>query len=363
MQFDVVIVSKFQIASPNLGVSKAYDQMIQSINNLGLTVCLLTEGKLYSSKNLSPLLTIVTIPAGRKSIKTVFEMGIPHPISFWLAEARKYLGLGTFVIAPIVGMQTSIFASPKSQGQKFIATLHTPYSRTTPLGFIYHRIQKRSLKYSDIDIANSKTIVEKLKLENIKKVNVIPHAADVQKVLLAKQDSLKIDPIWIGTFTHRKGVDRLARFVLLNRRFSNVRIVWSKSKFDYVWYFIFNSFSKMGWCELHSNLTETELIQMLLNSSCLISTTRFESFGLTLVEAAGTGTGIVGMSAPGVIETLPESSGGSIYFSNVKDLSRYFRESTSQKKIEILGINAAEYIGKVYSFERVSMLWSKVLDM
>ena len=44
--FDVVVISRHQMSYPKLGVSKAYDLMIQSMTSQGLRVCLVAEGEM-----------------------------------------------------------------------------------------------------------------------------------------------------------------------------------------------------------------------------------------------------------------------------------------------------------------------------
>jgi glycosyltransferase involved in cell wall biosynthesis len=359
--FDVVVISKFQISAPWLGISKAYDQMIQSMNRQGLSVCLVTEGEKFSSMVISPLLTVKRVPASTKRIKSLMTMPIPHPTSFWLSEIVEFLNLGAVVVAPIVGIQTAVFRIPKSGNQKFISTLHTPYSNWTPWGFIFQLIQKKTLSYSDIEVANSKTIVRRLKLENSMTIRIIPHSNQSGKRFATDETQLKKDPIWIGTLTHRKGVNRLALLVFLIRKKTKLRIIWSSSKFDLFWRLVLKKFAKFGWCELEQNLTEDELSAALANASCLISTTRFESFGLTIIEAARAKTGVVGIRAPGVTETLPESTGGAIYFTNVREVSKYLHGKSSENEFENLGNNAASYVETTYDFDKISKLWHQVL--
>lgn len=360
--FDVVVFSRNQISAPRLGISKAYDQMIQSMNSLGLKVCLIAEGKIFSSTRVSPLLTVKRVPPSKKRIKSLLKIGIPHPISLWLSEAIDYMNLGSFIVAPIVEMQTAIFRIPRDGLQKYISTLHTPYSTSTPWGYIYNLIQRDTLNYSDIEIANSKTIIAKLKIENTKNVALIPHSNSLGSTFNLSETPVKKGLVWIGTFTFRKGVDRLAVLVFLNRKNSNLRIVWSKSKFDLFWRWIFSRFAKVGWCEILTCLTEDELSMVLSNSSCLVSTTRFESFGLTIIEAARLKTGVVGIRAPGVIETMPEYTGGAIYFSNMTEVSRYLQLKSGLDDFENLGINAANYVEKTYDFDSILKLWRQVLS-
>lgn len=360
--FDVVVFSKYQISAPRLGVSKAYDQMIQSMNSIGLKVCLVAEGETLSCTNVSPLLVIKRVPSSNNRVKSFLKVGIPHPVSFWLAEAKDSMNLGTFVVAPIVGMQTAIFRFPKDGNQIYISTLHTPYSRKTPWGFIYSLIQRDTLNYSDIEIANSNTIIEKLKIENAARVAIIPHSNPLGGAFDLSETPVKRNPVWVGTFTFRKGVDRLAILVFLNRKNTKLRIVYSRSKFDLFWRWVFNCFAKAGWCEIVNDLTEGELSMIFSNSSCLVSTTRFESFGLTIIEAARLKTGVIGIRAPGVTETLPEPTAGAIYLSNIIKVSRYLKIDSNKVDFVKLGKNAANYVEKTYDFERISKLWKQVLS-
>lgn len=360
--FDVVVFSKYQISAPNLGVSKAYDQMIQSMNCMGLKVCLVTQGETNSYTNVSPLLAVKRVPSSNKRFKSLLKVGIPHPVSFWLSEAIDSMHLGTSVVAPIIGMQTAIFRFPKNGDQKYISTLHTPYSTKTPWGFIYSSIQRSTLKYSDIQIANSYTIIEKLNIGSAERVAVIPHANPLGSAVALCERPMKKNPVWVGTFTSRKGVDRLAILVVLNRKNTKIRIVWSKSKFDLIWRWIFNCFAKAGWCEILNNLTEAELSTLYTNSSCLVSTTRFESFGLTIVEAARLKTAVLGIRAPGITETVPESSGGAIYLNNVIGVSRYLQKEFNLEEFEKFGKNAANYVERTYDFVSISKLWNQVLS-
>ena len=111
-----------------------------------------------------------------------------------------------------------------------------------------------------------------------------------------------------------------------------------------------------------NDLTEAELSMIFSNSSCLVSTTRFESFGLTIIEAARLKTGVIGIRAPGVTETLPEPTAGAIYLTNIIKVSRYLKIDSNKVDFVKLGKNAANYVEKTYDFERISKLWKQVLS-
>ncbi len=359
--FDVIVVSKFQISAPHLGVSKAYSQLIESLTKLNLRVCIITEGKFFSVIELNPHLSIKVIPPSKRRIASMINLRLPHPGAAWLSEAKKHLGSGSFVVAPIVGMQTVIFKGEKRNFQRYFATLHTPYSMRSPLGILFFYIQKRSLKFADLVVANSQTILKKLKLDESQAV-VIPHPY-ISEVLPFKKDLNTLStPIWIGSLTYRKGVDRLTLLMLLTRGRAKIRVVWSKSRFDFLWIPALKFFEYLGWCQLEHELSEIELRKRISEAYCLVSTSRFESFGLTLIEAARENTGVIGVSAPGIVETLPENSGGALYFSNILKLASILKVTLNLEKYNLLGVNASKYVEEKYSPLRIMEIWKEIIE-
>jgi len=359
--FDVIVISRLQLKAPNLGVSKAYEQMISSLNSLGLSICLIAEGEQLTRERVSPLLSIISVPTSKGKLAAIWKMGIPHPVASWLIEIQEYLQLGRIVIAPIVGMQSSIFKTSKLSGQLYVSTLHTPYSQKTFLGNIYFRIQKKSLELTDINIANSTTVVNKLGINWTNKIAVIPHSIGMGSKVLNESAVNRKSPIWIGALSYRKGIDRLIALILLSRGEIRIKVVWSKSKIDFPWRVLLKILAKLGLCELFNQISEEELKLMIRKSSCLISTSRFESFGLTLIEAAEIGIGIIGINAPGVTETLPEISGGAVYFDSIRKTSSYLMTHNCEDDLVILGKKAAIYVENQYGFTVVSKLWEKTL--
>lgn len=360
--FDVIVVSRFQISAPNLGVSKAYSQLIKSLTELNLRVCVITEGKSFNVIDLSPLLSIKVLPPSKRRLDSIINLRMPHPGAVWLSEVKRCLSSGALVIAPIVGMQTVVFNGEKGDYQRYIATLHTPYSKHSPIGFLYFWIQKRSLKFADLIVANSHTILKKFELEESKTVVVIPHPYMSEVIPAQKDISTSSSPIWIGALSYRKGVDRLVRLILLTRSRTKIRIVWSKSKFDFLWIAVLRSFEYLGWCQLDHDLSEVELRNKISDAYCLISTSRFESFGLTLIEAARENTGVIGVIAPGIVETLPEHSGGAVYFKKVKDVATTLKAELNLEKYKLLGVNASNYVEEKYRPVRILELWRENIE-
>jgi len=67
------------------------------------------------------------------------------------------------------------------------------------------------------------------------------------------------------------------------------------------------------------------------------------------------------ISAPGVIETLPASSGGAAYFKNVTEMNRFLK-STEKSDLVQMGHSAYSYCKKKYGLQEISTMWKKLID-
>jgi hypothetical protein len=83
---------------------------------------------------------------------------------------------------------------------------------------------------------------------------------------------------------------------------------------------------------------------------------------MTLVEAASHGRGTIGIRAPGVSETLPESSNAAVYFERVREMLNYVQSSSFEERVLILGSNAESYTNLKYNKETISRLWNNLID-
>jgi hypothetical protein len=82
---------------------------------------------------------------------------------------------------------------------------------------------------------------------------------------------------------------------------------------------------------------------------------------MTLVEAASHGRGTIGIRAPGVSETLPESSNAAVYFERVWEMLNYVRSSSFEGRVIVLGSNAQSYTNLMYNKETISRLWNNLI--
>ena len=345
---------------PHLGISRAVEQISQVFLKLGHSVCILAEGPLYQVSKIGSQLTVISLPSDRHRFKSMILLGVPHPVSSWLSTTKEYLPQGRIVVSPVVGLQSLIFKKSHSANYLKVITLYTPYSKYSPLGILYFVLQRKSLAFADIVVGNSKTILDKFKVSESNRVRVIPNFNSLPISPASKTDLLKYDFIWIGSLTLRKGVDRLLHFLIINRGAKSVQVIWSKSRFSFFPLLILRILEEKGWCKTQSAISDDELSTLIADSKALLSTTRFESFGMTLVEAASHGKGTIGIRAPGVLETLPEISAGAIYFKKISEVSKYLKSINFDETTRLLGSNAKRFNSLKYNKALISLLWNNL---
>jgi glycosyltransferase involved in cell wall biosynthesis len=360
--FDVILVSRQHLSNPHLGISRAVEQVSNILLKMGLSVCILAEGATGTISDKATALTIITVPSQRINLKSMFIMGIPHPVAGWLLLSREYLDLAKIVISPVVGLQSLIFKKSVVPGNTKIITLFTPYSRYSLLGLFYFKLQKKSLENAEIVIGNSRTILQKFLVKESEGVVVIPNLSSIPMEFRERNQNKEYDLVWIGALTLRKGIDRLFYLLARNKGKKSIQVIWSKGRFAAFFLIVLRTFEKRNWCNLVSNIPDSQLSEILLKSRILLSTTRFESFGMTLVEAASLGVGTVGISAPGIVETLPESSEGALYFDKLSELAKYLKNDNLDEMSIILGKNAHEFVKTRYSESVISSYWSQVVS-
>ena len=360
--YDVILISRQHLTDPHLGISRAIEQVSEIFLKMGLSVCLIVEGETGILKSDATALTIRKIPPQRISLKSMLVMRIPHPVSSWLLLSREYIQQGKIVISPVVGLQSMIFKDKSKVNNIQVITLFTPYSNYSLLGLLYFRMQKKSLKNAHMVIANSRTILQKFSLKESEDVIVIPNLSSMPIEYGVGDKKREYDLVWIGSLTFRKGIDRLFYLLVKNRGRKSIHVIWSEGRFSRFYLVVLRSFEKRNWCKLITNIPDSHLSEILSKSKILLSTTRFESFGMTLVEAASLRVGTVGISAPGIVETLPESSEGAIYFNKPSELANYLKQDNLDKTSSSIGKAAQEFVKSRYTESILSKHWSKVIS-
>jgi glycosyltransferase involved in cell wall biosynthesis len=343
----VLLLSKEFLSRPQAGISVYTRNLARLLTDMGETCTILVCGPEGIQFNNDLNVWIISVEKSSEIILSMFEFRTPHPVAGWLKSAYEVASRYSIVFAPIVELQSRIFI--KSFSGKTIASLHSPYGHFLPWNLIFRILQNRSIALSNFVVANSSAILDEFQLNETISIQKIPHVAFVETRVQPISENAGL--VWIGTLTWRKGVDRLLR-LLFSQKNSNIVVIYSRSRFDFISNKILIFFGRR--CTLKINISSEELNQILDMSRALITTSRFESFGLVLSEAASRGRGIVGFRAPGVTETIPESCGGGIYVDNLKDLVDLTGNDKKNNDWTELGFQAQQYVRFHYSSAKIS---------
>ena len=359
---DVFLVSRHQRTSPHLGISRSISELSTVLQYLNLKVCIISEGEDFEVRNSTSSLVELDIPKEPRILWSMWQLKLPHPVAAWIKNISLEFIDHAIIIVPVVGLQSYFLSMLTSPNLNKIATLHTPYSKSTPTGMLFFYLQKKTLRSADYIIANSNTICEKYETPASDRVWVIPHYVEAHESRLESSDSPRtgLRYLWIGALTLRKGADRLIRLIILGKRRVPIDVVWTRTRFSMPFELCLRFFNKLNWVNLHNRLSKRELDEIIEESSGLISTSRYESFGMTIVEAASHSKGLIAMYAPGIIETLPETSNGAMYFAKVSQLNKYL-EDASVKELSVLGRNANEFYNTHYGLIPISLRWDQIL--
>lgn len=360
---DVFVIARHQKLHPNLGISRSIRDLVAALQFSNMKVCLITEGDEIEVLQLNEGLFQLSIPKNSATLLAMWKLRLPHPVAAWIQRLELEIDFRGIVIMPVVGLQSMLCSSSSTRNAKKIVTLHSPYSKWSPIGALYFYLQKNSLNYADFIVANSNAIGKKFDIAEGMTICNIPHHVKRINIISTKNGANEHESmrfLWIGSLSHRKGTDRLLRLLLLNAKRNKIDIVWSKTRFSIVYEITLKFLSRAGWVKLHTNLADNQLTELIQVSNGLLTTSRFESFGMTIVEAGLLAKPLIGISAPGVVETLPAESGGAHYFKSVKELEK-FMSTTDEPELVGMGFKARDFCVKMYGIEVISNKWEQLI--
>jgi glycosyltransferase involved in cell wall biosynthesis len=360
---DVYVIARHQKMKPHLGISRCIEELVEVLQYLNLKVCVVSEGLDVEVVHIGDKLVQISLPKNRGVLMAMWRLRLPHPIAAWLQRLEDNLDFSGRIIVPVVSLQSFMCTRLSTSSAKKIVTLHSPYSKLNPLGAVLFYLQKSSLNYADYIVANSATISEKFAILGDMKLNIIPHHVQTNsgaKIVRCDFQNHAMRFIWVGSLSYRKGIDRLIRLLLLNAKRNQIDVVWTKTRYSFLYVVCLKILSRIGWVKLHNNIEQCNLMNLIQNANGLVSTSRFESFGMVIVESALEKKALVGISAPGVIETLPASSGGAAYFKNVIEMNRFLK-SVEKSDLDLMGLSAYSYCKKKYGLQEISTMWKKLI--
>lgn len=332
------------IGTPNLGgVSTLYKNLALGLKNLGHNIFIITS---RNSENIGKNINRIIVPYFDNKIKyskaLVKEV---YKIKPDIAECSNW------------GFELLYFLKKrKSKDCKTKVIIRCDPSAETLFGndgIVFSNYEKEILDLADFRIAVS----DFSKKDNEKRYNkvieeVILNGVDLNKFNIIENNS-RDGVIWIGKETEMKGFDLLEKTIKENRDIK-FKLVMGKSPKN-----TNSTIFKYSNVEVFNNLTDEELIFLLNTSKILLSTSRWEGFGLIFLEAMACGLKIL---APDSLEVAHEFVHDKRFFyNNIESLKNILHSDYFDSNIEKYCRNIASDFSWQKNIDRTVDIYNSLL--
>lgn len=265
---------------------------------------------------------------------------------------------------------TFLWWEARAKSKKFVVTTHSDAGRAGFAKKLYDSVVPEfSIKHADALIALTNHEKEYLVSLGVKeeKVRIIPNGVDLEEASRFRQ-RVKAKPdqiIFAGRMDiEHKGLDILLKaFSILASRGHNLKLILAGPE-------IASSYRRLvkmaeALCisknvKLVGPLRREDLLHAIAESSMLILPSRFEPFGIVILEAMSLGTPVVASRVGGIPEVIPEGSGLLCNPNDPHELASCMEELlTDEKKRYGIAQKALQRV-RDYSWERIAGLTLKL---
>ncbi len=351
-EFDVILICRDYLTNRNSGISRHYSDLFKGLKASGLNPLVICEYRTGFWR-----LEGVDIKAITPVKHGPVDESLPSIPRLWVNSVFKEVyGFPNIpLIVPIVGAQNVLCSYLKSE-HKAIVTLHSPYSMSNKNSreFKLGLAQREALQDAKLIIGNSNSITDYLcgSLKNSK--IIVKHGFDVPKIPIVKNNTI----VWVGFPSKRKGISDLIRIISTWDVPFQLHVVCQRNLFSPSYIRLLAVAMRKG-VKLESDVSDEKLYLLLSQARAILSTSNFESFGLTVVEAANYSTPLIGLRCVGLEETIPLEKGAT-FFDQIDELMDYLRGV----KLEALlanGEKSRKYVRENYSLSNMTKEYVKIL--
>ncbi len=337
-------------------------------NNISANLISECDGELLSSmpKDVTTYVSL-KYPSTSKRIKQIvarysgYNLYESHILSIHKKFKPDYWYLNTVLM-------TDKIALAKKNNIPVIVHIH---ELTSDYGLVKKEQLQSAIDYATLLIADSKAVLNNLKILGAKNVMLQYECIDVSKIKANGSNSKKIkeelglnkcDIIWLmsGTSNTRKGIDMVPALAKLLKE-QNAALVWvgnnSKSGMDLMIEKEI-TYNKLDNVFLLGKKTSDYYDYMNIMDGFVL-TSREEPFGMVVVEALALGKPVVSFNAGGVSEIVTNDIGRIVNSWNLQDLADTMKEVSANK----LSFNADKAKEQANEFDVLKQVanWENIL--
>ncbi|MBP7652066.1 glycosyltransferase family 4 protein [Candidatus Dependentiae bacterium] len=207
---------------------------------------------------------------------------------------------------------------------------------------------------------------------DIKKYEIIPAGVDVtefdnsiEKSIFIKQDRYNL--LYAGRIAEGKGIDVLVKSVkmLIDEKYE-VHLNIAGPDFGYYKTLkkMVDDFELTNHISFCGKLSRTELVKLFKSSDAFILPSRYEAFGIVLIEAMAAGLPVIGSNISAIPYVIDNEKNGLLFEpDNHIDLTQKLKTIIKNKILsEKFSENAREKVLEEYNWKRIISKYSKLYD-
>jgi glycosyltransferase involved in cell wall biosynthesis len=206
---------------------------------------------------------------------------------------------------------------------KVISGYHGTFPETGRLARrIYHRLINRNISRSfDAHHVLNKEREALMYSWGYNNIYRIPNGVDTNKFIPRKKNSDTFTVLFAGTMNYQKGVDRFAKIVetinFMETHRNRIKfIILGSGRMSYIPEKLRRKFDNVNY---NGYVTDEELVEAYATSHVFVSPSRFDEFGLSILESHAAGTPVVASNLSGPRELILNGMNGFLVNSEVVD--------------------------------------------
>ncbi|MDO8740205.1 MAG: glycosyltransferase family 4 protein [Candidatus Woesearchaeota archaeon] len=320
----ICIVMYDKISDIQAGAGRHIFNLVNALKSTKDDVIVIHRDEKFSDKKIGKNMRLISLPIAGKGALKVLEFqfkanrfireNIPEDYAINFSETSGFIYLFNKKHKTVTTYHHSHLEELKIF---FRNAVHAPFKLILQLPYFFSHLEQRScLRKSDYIIVDCETIKKDLVKSGIvnKKIKVINCTMKNENKIIKKDDK-NLRLLFVGHLEPRKGVDILLNAMLKLR---NVPLDIVGQGYMKGYYEKFIKKNKLNNCAMHGFVSEKEKEDLYKKASIFICPSRYEGFGLVILEAVNKGCAVLALDIPILRELFSE---GVMLFKDADDLA------------------------------------------
>lgn len=214
----------------------------------------------------------------------------------------------------------------------YLITEHTQIRKT--FRSVFHKwLSLWALRHSCNNITVSQALKNELVREGITRVEVVPNVVDSEKFSISIKTNNKLKIGFLGSLnSHNKGLDILLKACAGLKINFTIKIGGAGLYYNY-YEDMAGELGIQGKCNFKGEIAKTEISNFYSDLDMFVLPSRYETFGIVLVEAMAAGLPVISTRCGGPEEIVNERSGILVEIDNIDQLREAIERITANPEL------------------------------